>query len=258
MDSVLRVLVVDDEALARRGLRRELERHPDVEIVGECVDGLGAIEAIEREAPDVVLLDVEMPEAGGLDVVEAIGADRMPATIFVTAYDHYAVKAFDARAVDYVLKPLDPDRFDEALSRAREALGAGALQEVRHRLEGVMGDAGGGRARHRRVAVRDRGKVTFVSLDDVDAFEAADNYVRVHVGGRSHLLRSTLASLAERLDPGEFVRVHRSSIVRVESIVEIEMTGHGDFVLILRDGREVAGSRRYRADVDRVLAEGLG
>lgn len=258
MRSALRVLIVDDESLARRGIRQQLERHPDVEIVGECLDGAGAIEAIERDAPDLVFLDVEMPEADGLEVVDAIGVDRMPATIFVTAYDHYAVRAFDARAVDYVLKPLDAERFDAALDRARGAIGAGPFDGIRHRLEEAIADAGGRGMRSRRIAVRDRGKVTFVRLDDVDWFEAADNYVRVHLGDVSHLLRGTLSRLSDRLDPDEFVRVHRSAIVRVEAITEIEMTRHGDFALILQNGTEVAGSRRFRPAVDRILAEGIG
>lgn len=258
MGSALRILIVDDEPLARRGIRQQLERHPDVEVVGECLDGASAIEAIERESPDLVFLDVEMPEANGLEVVDAIGVDRMPATIFITAYDHYAVRAFDARAVDYVLKPLDPERFDAALARARGAIRAGAFEGFRHRLEDVIAEAGGREMRSRRIAVRDRGKCTFVRLDDVDWFEAADNYVRVHACEESHLFRGTLTRLVERLDPDEFVRVHRSAIVRVEAITEIEMTGHGDFVLVLRDGTEVTGSRRFRPEVDRVLAEGLG
>lgn len=253
----IRVVVVDDEPLARRGVIRELARHPEIEVVAECGDGCAAVEVIEREHPDLVLLDVEMPGIDGLEVVDAVGPESMPVTVFVTAYDHYALDAFRAHAVDYVLKPLDPVRFDEAIRRAQDLLTRSGLADLRRRVEALGEEVARRRDTIRRFVVRERGRILFVPLDDVDRLSAADNYVRLHAGPHHHLVRGTLVALLGRLPGGDFVRVHRSHAVRVDRIVEIEPTGRGDFRVVLRNGDEVVGSRRYREELDRLLDEGV-
>jgi two-component system LytT family response regulator len=249
---VIRVLIVDDEPIARRGIRQQLRVEADVEIIGECGDGAAAIDAISELAPDLVFLDIQMPEVGGFDVVEAIGVARMPAVVFVTAYDEHALRAFDVHAVDYVLKPIDRHRFRTAVERARRRL-AHAPGELDRRIAAALGELGRpARDYARRLAIRSDGRVTLVDVDQVDRLEAAGNYVEVHSGARHHLLRETMASLEARLDPARFVRVSRSSIVNADRVRELQPMFNGDFVVVLRDGTKVAGSRRYRAALDRL------
>ena len=247
----LRVLIVDDEPAARRGIRQRLATESDIEIVGECSDGAAAIEAIPDLRPDLVFLDIQMPELGGFEVIEAIGLARMPRVIFVTAYDAHAVRAFEVQALDYVLKPIDGARFRAALERARREVGRGdeALAgRIAAALEGL------GRAGHRRwarrLAVRSPGRVVLVDVGDIDRIEAAGNYAEVHVGPKAHVLRETLTSLESRLDPEHFTRVSRSAIVNIGRVRELQPMFNGDFVVILRDGTQVSGSRRYRATLD--------
>jgi two-component system LytT family response regulator len=242
---VIRALIVDDEPIARRGVRHQLRGEADVEVIGECGDGAAAIDAIAELAPDLVFLDIQMPEVGGFDVVEAIGIARMPAVIFVTAYDEHALRAFDVHAVDYVLKPIDRHRFRTAVERARRRLAdapvhtaiAAALKELGRPAQDYA----------KRLAIKGDGRVFLVDVDEVDRLEAAGNYVEVHCGARHHLVRETMASLEARLDPARFVRVSRSSIVNADRARELQPMFNGDFVVVLRDGTKVAGSRRYRA-----------
>jgi two-component system LytT family response regulator len=247
---VIRVLIVDDEPIARRGVRHQLQGEADIEVIGECGDGAAAIDAITELAPDLVFLDIQMPEVGGFDVVEAIGVARMPAVIFVTAYDEHALRAFDVHAVDYVLKPIDRHRFRTAVERARRRL-ADAPGQLDRRIAAALGQLG--RPAHdyaKRLAIKGDGRVILVDVDEVDRLEAAGNYVEVHSGARHHLLRETMASLEARLDPARFVRVSRSSIVNAARVRELQPMFNGDFVVVLRDGTKVAGSRRYRAAFD--------
>ncbi|HEX8251532.1 MAG TPA: response regulator [Thermoanaerobaculia bacterium] len=242
---MIRALIVDDEPIARRGVRHQLRGEADVEVIGECGDGAAAIDAIAELAPDLVFLDIQMPEVGGFDVVEAIGIARMPAVIFVTAYDEHALRAFDVHAVDYVLKPIDRHRFRTAVERARRRLAdapvhtaiAAALKELGRPAQDYA----------KRLAIKGDGRVFLVDVDEVDRLEAAGNYVEVHCGARHHLVRETMASLEARLDPARFVRVSRSSIVNADRARELQPMFNGDFVVVLRDGTKVAGSRRYRA-----------
>ncbi|HEX6085008.1 MAG TPA: response regulator, partial [Thermoanaerobaculia bacterium] len=210
---MIRVLIVDDEPIARRGIRHHLRGEAGLEVIGECGDGAAAIDAIAELAPDLVFLDIQMPEVGGFDVVEAIGVARMPAVVFVTAYDEHALRAFDVHAVDYVLKPIDRHRFRTAVERARRRL-ADAPGQLDRRIAAALGELG--RAAHdyaKRLAIKGDGRVVLVDVDEVDRLEAAGNYVEVHSGARHHLVRETMASLEARLDPARFVRVSRSSIV---------------------------------------------
>jgi two-component system, LytTR family, response regulator len=255
---VIRVLIVDDEPIARRGIRHQLRGEADVEVIGEYGDGAEAIDAITTLAPDLVFLDIQMPEVGGFDVIEAIGIARMPAVIFVTAYDEHALRAFDVHAVDYVLKPIDRHRFRTAVERARRRLADAPGQQLEERelsLDRRIAAALGalGRPAHdyaRRLAIKGDGRVILVDVDEVDRLEAAGNYVEVHSGARHHLVRETMASLEARLDPARFVRVSRSSIVNADRVRELQPMFNGDFVVVLRDGTKVTGSRRYRAAFD--------
>lgn len=251
---MIRVLIVDDEPIARRGIRQQLRSEAGLEVIGECGDGAAAVDAITGLAPDLVFLDIQMPEVGGFDVVEAIGVARMPAVVFVTAYDEHALRAFDVHAVDYVLKPIDRHRFRTAVERARRRLADAPGQldrQLDRRIAAALGELG--RPAHdyaKRLAIKGDGRVILVDVDEVDRLEAAGNYVEVHSGARRHLVRETMASLEARLDPARFVRVSRSSIVNADRVRELQPMFNGDFVVVLRDGTKVAASRRYRAAFD--------
>lgn len=250
----IRTLVVDDEPVARRGILRLLRQEPDVEVVGECGDGAAAIAAINVRSPDLVLLDVQMPEVDGFGVIAAVGTSRMPAVVFVTAFDQHAVRAFDAQALDYVLKPIDPERFHRALQRARSRLARPDDGFIRRVSEALKSINGGDPPRYpSRLAIRSDGRVRLLDIDDVDSILAAGNYVEVHAGGKMHLLRETMASLEARLDPQRFVRISRAAIVGVARIREVQPLFNGDFVVLLKDGKQVSGSRRYRAALDVLL-----
>jgi two-component system LytT family response regulator len=248
----LRTAIVDDEPLARERIRELLRGHDGISIVAECADGESAVAAIAREAPDLVFLDIQMPELDGFGVLEALGAARLPGVVFVTAFDEYAVRAFEAGALDYLLKPVTPERFESALARASDRLrrrGAGddpALRELLERLRAERGYA-------TRLVARDGVKVSFVRVADVDWIDSAGNYARLHVGPRAHLVRETLKSLEARLDPAEFVRVHRSAIVRVERIAALEPYFHGEYIVTLSDGTRLSASRSYSARLRSLL-----
>jgi two-component system, LytTR family, response regulator len=246
----LRAVVVDDEAPARRRIRRLLAAEGGVAVVGECGDGESAVAMIAAERPDLVFLDVQMPERDGFDVVTAIAPGMLPAILFVTAYDQYALRAFDVHAVDYLLKPFSADRFRTALGRARERIASRAPDA------GVASLATSLRNRPAylsRVTVRTATRTLLVELAAVDWLEAADNYVRLHVQQREFLLRETLAALESQLDPDRFVRIHRSAIVQVDRIAGLRPTSHGDAEVLLKDGRRLAASRTWRDRLQRVI-----
>jgi len=243
----VRALIVDDEPLARDRLRALLAGDADVQVVGECGDGHTAVAAIRDLDPDLVFLDVQMPALDGLGVVAEVGPARMPPTVFVTAYDKYAVRAFDVSAVDYLLKPFDADRFAAALRRAKDQVRHRADAGVRDRLLALLADAKPpAPPAAERLAVKTGGKVVFLRTDEIDWIEAAGNYCRLHVGKQAHLLRETMAALEARLDPKRFVRIHRSTIVNVERIRELQPYFHGDYVVLLRDDTQLTLSRTYR------------
>ena len=251
----IHVLLVDDEPVARRGLRQRLRGETDMTIAGECGDGVAAIAAIAELQPDLVFLDIQMPELGGFEVIDAVGLERMPAVIFVTAFDQFAVRAFDVHALDYLLKPIDGERFQCALDRARRQL----LQpggKFTERIAAALEDLGLGAPRRwaKRLAIKSAGRVMLIEARDIDRIEAAGNYVEVRVGAKAHLLRETLTNLETRLDPERFARVSRASIVNIERVRELQPMFNGDFVVVLRDGSEVVGSRRYRESLDKLLA----
>ena len=254
MSGRLGALVVDDERLARLRLTRLLRREPDVRIVGECRDGAEALTAIEAEHPELLFLDVQMPELGGFEVLDALDLGRPPVVVFVTAYDQYALRAFDANALDYLLKPFEDERFQETLRRAREYLaGRRARGDHTARLRALVEARRAERPCLTRIAVRTQGRVVFLPVSDIEWLEAADNYVRLHTGTGSYLVRETTASLEMRLDPGQFLRIHRSWIVNLSRIREVQPWFHGEHVLVLQGGTRLRCSRTYAADLQRIL-----
>jgi len=247
------VLIVDDEPLARDGVRLHLELESDFEVVGEAGSGEEAVALIEELSPDLVFLDVQMPGIDGFGVIETVGVEKMPVTIFVTAYDQFALKAFDTHALDYLLKPFDAERFRAAVGRAREQLRARRLGDVEGQLAVLIGELRGKREYLERVVVRSGGRILILRVDDIDWLEAASNYVRIHAGGRQYLLRETMSNLEARLDPARFVRIHRSTMVRLDRIRELEPLFQGDYVLILEDGTRLTSSRGYRDRLQAML-----
>ena len=240
----MRVLIVDDEPIARRGLRRLLESETDIEVAGEAGSGPAAVEAIESLRPELVLLDIQMPEMDGLEVVAAIGAERMPPVIFVTAYDRYAIDAFDLNAADYVLKPVDPERLHRALERARQR----KPHDLEERLARILDTA-----RPRRLVVRSAGRIQFVNIDEIDWIAAEDNYVRIHAAGKTYLMRETVTGIEQRLDSREFLRIRRSTIVRITRIQEVRTLLNGTFEILLSDGTRVTSARRFREAIEKLI-----
>jgi len=259
----MRVLIVDDEPLARRGLRHELDRMPGAGCVGECATRDEAVHAIRALRPDVVLLDVQLGRATGFEVIERIGADAMPLVVFVTAYDRHALRAFEVHAVDYVLKPVDPDRLRDAIDRATRlrTLERGAsLAERLERLLASREQAAGTPAAVTqsspdRIVVPQGDRRSFVDVPAIDWVEAYGNYVRVHAGGRAHLLRSTMTRFEARLGASgaRFIRIRRSALVNTQAIITLEPYGKGMFLLTLRDGTTLVSSRYHQTGLRRLL-----
>jgi two-component system LytT family response regulator len=252
--SRFRVLVVDDEPLARAGLRALIKRDPELECVGECGDGQAAIEAIESLAPplDLVLLDVQMPEIDGFGVIRAIGPDRMPPVVFVTAYEKFALEAFRVHALDYLVKPFTDAALATALDRAKGLVRDGQLQQVAERLSKLVG-AVPHQEYLSRITVRVAQRVQIVRVSDIDWIEAADYCARLHVGTTVHVVRISLSALERLLDPRSFIRVHRSAIVNLERIKEIVSDASGDGTILLADGTHVRLARSRRGAMDRLL-----
>jgi two-component system LytT family response regulator len=250
----IRTLIVDDEPLGRERIRALLRRDPDIEVVGECGDGRQAIAAIDDLQPDLLFLDVQMPEIDGFAVLEAIRPERMPSVVFVTAYDRYAVKAFEVHALDYLLKSFDRERFEAAVGRAKDRVRRTREGQVTDRLAGLLESLQERQKFLTRILVRSSARIIFLPVQELDWAEAADNYVRLHAGKDAHLVRETLQAFARRLDPATFLRIHRSTLVNVNRIRELRPLFHGDYTVRLKDGTELTLSRRFRA----ALAEPLG
>jgi len=251
----MRILIVDDEASARARLRGLLEAEADVEIVGECANGRDAVEAIERLTPDLVFLDVQMPDMNGFGVVRAIGPELFPLVVFVTGYDRYAVEAFDLHASDYLLKPFTVERLRKTLARAREALRRQDLERLHEGLSSLIERFRAGDGYLRRIAVRLDARIRFFDVDEIDWIEADAKLVRVHAGGRVYPLRESIGRLEEKLDPSRFFRIHRSAIVNVERVAEIETGGDGNQSVVLKDGSRLPLSRANRLKLYEVVSE---
>jgi two-component system LytT family response regulator len=238
----IRTVIVDDEPLARQRIASLLSGESDFEAVAECGDGRSAIEVIAAQAPDLVFLDVQMPGCSGFDVLEALGLERLRAIVFVTAHDQYAVRAFDAHAVDYLLKPFKRTRFRESLARARARVLAGPDPEERDKLLELVQMA---RGRSERLVVRTPGRFVFLRTNDVQWVEASANYVRIHTDKEQHQVRGKIGDLERSLPPDRFLRIHRSIVVNVDAIAEIQACGGGEYVVVLRSGKELSLGRSY-------------
>ena len=250
----IRALIVDDEPLARDCVRLALENHSDVAVVGECADGASAVDAIRAQDPDLVFLDVQMPGLDGFGVIERIGAEAMPPVLFVTAYDKHALRAFAVHALDFLLKPFDNARFRDALAHARRQLSAEGRLGVRDALTGLLESRRGGAERHaRRIMVQHQERIRFVPVETVDWFEADRNYVLLHCGKDIFRVRMTLTALQDKLDPSRFIRVHRSTLLNLDRIREVQPWFGGDYVALLKDDQQVRVSRRFREGLLKVV-----
>jgi two-component system LytT family response regulator len=250
---MIRVVVVDDEPIAREGIRRQLVCEPGVEIVAECGDGLVAVETIRELAPDLVFLDVQMPGMDGFEVTRAIGIDVMPAVVFVTAYDKYALQAFEVNAVDYLLKPFDSERFQKAFQRARVQIERRTTEAINEKLEALLESMRPQQRYLERLVVKSAGRIFFLPVAEIDWIESADNYVNLHCGRESHLIRETLSSLESKLNPQDFLRVRHSAIVNLKRIRELRPLFKGEYEIVLQNGVKLTSSRRYRNKIMQIL-----
>jgi two-component system LytT family response regulator len=262
----IRVLIVDDEITAREGIQMYLAEEDDVEIIGECANGFEAVSLIREKSPDLVFLDVQMPGLDGFSVIEAIGIKRMPTVIFVTAYDKYALRAFEVHALDYLLKPFDKARLLNALQRSRAARHDSIKEEVNRKLLALIKNLEDDQkisvqnhiteqTYQERLVIRKAGRIFFMNVEEIDWIEATDNYVKLHVGYESHLIRGTISGLESRLDPGKFLRIRRTIIVNIQHIKELHPLVKGEYEIIFRSGTKVTSSRRFRKKICLLLGE---
>ncbi len=242
----LRTLIVDDEPLARERVKRFLRDESDVEIIGECGNGNDAVSVIKAEKPDLVFLDIQMPEKTGFEVIRSLNSKSLPTVIFVTAYDQYALQAFEVHALDYLLKPFTRDRIHRAVARAREHIEGKRQGGLDERLFALIADLKQEKKYLERLVVKTTGRVFFLKTDEIDWIEAAGNYVKLHSGRESHMIRETMNGIEAKLDPDKFLRIHRSTVVHIDRIKELHPMFSGDYAVILRDGTELALSRNYR------------
>jgi two-component system LytT family response regulator len=249
----MRCVIVDDEPLARELLRGMLESYPDVEVVAECSEGRSALRAIRQHRPDLVFLDVHMPKMDGFAMVQELDPDEMPAIVFVTAYDRYALRAFEVHALDYLLKPFDEERIDRALTRARDQLRHTENGQELARVLALLEDLGARDRFPERIAIRRSDRTLLQPVADIQWLEADGKHVRIHVGDTTYSIREAMARLERQLDPRKFLRVSRSAIVNVDRIREIQPWFHGDHVVVLENGNQVTTTRTYRSVVNRLL-----
>ena len=257
MAGKIKTIIVDDEPLARRNLRVLLERDPQIEILEECRNGREAVKAINTLSPDLIFLDIQMPEMDGFDVLARVGPQHIQAIIFVTAFDQYALKAFDVHALDYLLKPFDDERFARALERAKSQIAAREINQLSGRLLALLEERETerkGSARDERyltrLMIKASSRMMLLKVDEIDFIEADGNYAKLHVGRKTHLLREKMNDLEGRLDLGKFVRIHRSIIVNLDRIKELHPHFNGDYVVVLEDGRQLKLSRTRREHLE--------
>jgi two-component system, LytTR family, response regulator len=264
MTAKIRTLIVDDEPLARRNLRVLLEKDPQIEVLDECRNGREAIKAINNLGPDLIFLDIQMPEMDGFDVLAHVGPDQIQAIIFVTAFDQYALKAFDVHALDYLLKPFDDERFARALEHAKSQIAAREINKLSKRLFALLEERESERKESiqnqpdylTRLMIKASNRVVLVRVEDIDFIEADGNYAKLHVGRKAHLLREKMHDLEERLDPAKFVRIHRSIIVNLDRIKEMQPHFNGDYIVVLADGQQLRLSRTRREHLEAKLQIG--
>ena len=255
--SKIKTLIVDDEPLGREAVRNFLSRDPEIELAGESTDGAQAVAAIQQQRPDLVFLDVQMPEMDGLDVIANVGPENMPVTVFVTAHDKYTLQAFDANALDYLLKPFDAERFHQSLKRAKKQIQTARKGAVGEKLLELLQSHRPNGKHLDRLVVKSAGKVVFLTLDEVDWIEAAGNYLKLHAGSEVHTVRETMNRFEAKLDPDKFMRIHRGTIVNVSRIKELRPWFTGEYVVLLRDGKELTLSRTYRDRLETLLKSGI-
>jgi two-component system, LytTR family, response regulator len=246
MVTKINTLIVDDEPLARDRVKRFLRDENDIKVIGECGNGKEAIAAIREQRPELVFLDIQMPEKNGFEVVKALDQKSLPAVIFVTAYDQYALQAFDVHALDYLLKPFNRDRLHRAVSHARDQIATKRIGNLDERLSSLIADLRSEKKYLERLVVKSVGRVFFLKVDEIDWIEAAGNYVKLHSGRDAHMIRETMNGIEAKLDPDKFLRIHRSTVVHIDRIKELHPMFSGDYAVILRNGTELALSRNYR------------
>jgi two-component system, LytTR family, response regulator len=251
------VLVADDEVPARQRIVDLLRRDSQVTVIIEASDGPSTVDIIQNRKPDLVFLDVQMPELNGLEIIAAVGTERMPLTVFVTAYDEHAIRAFDANALDYLLKPFSDERFEMTMARVSTRMDDRSVQEFGRRILRMVSAAPAADLPLDRLVVKSGGSTRFVRVADIDWIEAAGVYANLHIGGKELLYRAALNELAERLDPARFVRIHRSAIVNIESILHLDPISHGEFEVVLKDGSRPRISRTYRSQLEKRLGQSL-
>jgi two-component system, LytTR family, response regulator len=248
----IRTLIVDDEPAAREGMRHLLAADPEIALAGECSNGREAVAAIRDTSPDLAFLDVQMPELDGFGVLREVGVERAPAVVFVTAFDQYALRAFDVHAIDYLLKPFTDDRFRQSLDRAKQLVRQGRLGDLSRKLAALLDNDESAPAPHYldRLVVKSGGKVTLLPVGEIEWIDAEGDYVRIHVGKTWHLLRETMKNLEDQLDAARFVRIHRSTIVNLEKVKELQPFFRGEYVVVLHNGTTLKLSRGYRDNLE--------
>lgn len=253
----IRVVIADDETLAREQIEEFLKKFDDCELLAVCKDGIEALGAIEEHRPDLLFLDIEMPELNGFDVLQRCHVAPLPTVVFVTAYDKYAIQAFEAHALDYLLKPFDFERFERAMLRARRQIAASRSGELSEKLLAML-EARKARPKYLdRLAIKSRGRVIFLKTDEITWIEAAGNYLELHAGKESHLIREPIGDFEQRLDPERFIRIHRSCIVNVEYIKELQPGFGGEYLVVMTDGQQLTASRGYRERLQQLLSNEL-
>jgi len=260
----IRTIIVDDESLARKGLKLRLQSHSQIEVIGECSNGREAIEVIQREKPDLVFLDIQMPGKNGFDVVRELQSDSMPVVVFVTAFGQYALDAFDVRAVDYVLKPIEDERLARAIERVEDALQSVSAEGQKQRLvdlivnltgksaatiDELAASAAGATPWPDRLAIKDGGEIELVTMTEIEWIDAAGDYMCVHANGKTHIMRSTMKELEKQLNPAMFQRVHRSTIVNLSCVEKVVSHINGEFNLVLSSGAQLKMSRSYKEKI---------
>jgi two-component system LytT family response regulator len=253
----IRALVIDDEPLAREMIREMLEGDSDVEIIGECANGREAVAAIRSLSPDLIFLDIQMPELGGFEVLESLKNENVPNIIFATAYDQYAVRAFEVHALDYLLKPFDRERFEAAWKRAKGLIRDDRFNQRDQHILALLEELKAGPRYLERLVIKAEGRVFFLDIDEVHCIESEGNYVRVYNGKKTYLLRETISGLESQLDPKKFLRIHRSSIVRIDKIKELQPWFHGEYHVVLENGKQLTLSRNYRANLQEAVGRPL-
>ena len=251
----IRAAIVDDEPLARRRIRNLLMGERDVEVIAECANGKEAIESLGESPPNLLFLDIQMPEIDGFDVLQAIGVGHVPVVIFVTAFERFALRAFESHALDYLLKPFDDERFEGALQRARERIREQQGGDLDRRLEALLATVRVDHGYLQRLVVPTGHRSVFIRTDQIDWIEAERNYIRLHVGGRAHLLRENLSRIEASLDPVKFCRIHRSTIVNIDRIQAVESLFRGEYVVVLHDGTKLTSGRSYRGNLHAIMGK---